>query len=131
MEKGLYGGLLTPAPEGPSETAGAEPPELSSQRAGLSPDWDQVLKFVDPALRPVLDLAAQKGLPPPQVGFELQGDDGGVIAQAEAAWEDARLAWLRDDEMEFAPVFADAGWQTAFLAEVAARPEEHLAPLIE
>ena len=50
------------------------------------------------------------GIPPPDVGFELGGPDGEVVAEAELAWETERGAVLLAPEAH--QPFAEAGWRT-------------------
>ena len=53
----------------------------------------------------------ERGMPVPEVGFELAGDRGAVIAEAELAWPDRRIAILLRDREAPAAAFAAAGWR--------------------
>lgn len=72
-------------------------------------DWIEVMALAAAALRPVLLTLAKDGLPPPEVGFEIQGTYGEVVAEAELAWEAKRVAVLRGG-VESSP-FVGAGWR--------------------
>ena len=72
-------------------------------------DWTEVMALVVAPLRPALLALAKAGLPPPEVGFELQGPGGEVVAEAELAWEAKRVAVL-PDRVEGSP-FVGAGWR--------------------
>ena len=75
----------------------------------LDADWKEVTALAAAALRAVLLALAKDGLPPPEVGFELQGADGEVVVEAELAWEAKRVAVLRGG-VESNP-FVEAGWR--------------------
>lgn len=53
----------------------------------------------------------ERGMPVPEVGFELAGDRGAVIAEAELAWPDRRIAILLPVQGGSAAAFAGAGWR--------------------
>ncbi len=72
-------------------------------------DWTEVMALVAAPLRPALLALAKDGLPPPEVGFELQGPGGEVVAEAELAWEAMRIAVLLGGTASSA--FAEAGWR--------------------
>lgn len=75
----------------------------------LEADWTEATALAAAALRPVLLALAKDGLPPPEVGVELPGAHGDVIAEAELAWEAKRVAVLLDGAESSA--FTEAGWQ--------------------
>ncbi len=93
------------APEGPGapETAVA-----ASQQA-----WQALSRFAPADVQPLLQAleAACQGTdwPLPEQAFELEGPKGDVIAQAELAWPDQRLAVLI--ESVDAQAFIAAGWR--------------------
>ena len=60
----------------------------------------------------MLETLSQGGVPAPEVGFELCGEDGVVLAEAELAWPERQIAVLWPDEPEPAEFFARAGWRT-------------------
>ena len=75
----------------------------------LDPDWAQAVSLASSELRDALLSLATKGVPVPEVGFELADATGRVIAEAELAWPDARLAVFLAEES--AAPFEQAGWQ--------------------
>ncbi|KAF0655143.1 helicase family protein with metal-binding cysteine cluster [Cyanobium sp. Copco_Reservoir_LC18] len=93
------------APEGPGapETAVA-----ASQQA-----WQALSRFAPADVQPLLQAleAAWQGTdrPLPEQAFELEGPKGDVIAQAELAWQDQRLAVVI--ESVDAEAFTAAGWR--------------------
>ena len=103
-------------------------PELPiSEPAVETPDrgaWAEAMSLADPRLHPAMQALAAGGIPPPDVGFELGGDDGEVIAEAELAWETERGAVLLAPDAH--QPFAEAGWRT-FAAEATDLTEAILA----
>ena len=54
---------------------------------------EEVLRLVpDPEIASLVDSLAAAGLPLPEPGHELVGDGGVVVAEAELAWEEAKVA---------------------------------------
>ena len=83
--------------------------------ASHSKEWAEAMALADAELRPAMEAWADRGVPPPDVGFELVDSAGEVIAEAELAWEAERGAVLlagRDRQP-----FAEAGWRTFAASE--------------
>ena len=72
-------------------------------------EWTEAVSLVSSELREMLLQMAQMGMPVPEVGFELADSAGRVVAEAELAWPDVRLAVLLGEES--AAPFEAAGWQ--------------------
>ncbi|HCL3652389.1 TPA: HNH endonuclease [Pseudomonas aeruginosa] len=49
-------------------------------------DWDEAFELADPAVHGDLDLLKRKGYRAPVIGHEVQGPDGEVVVEIEAAW---------------------------------------------
>ena len=117
IERQLYP-EFGPKLDGPSE------PEVAD--AG----WREALSLAAPDLHALLRTLAARGLAAPEVGFELVGESGTVVAEAEAAWPDAKLAVLLPGQEPGSAAFAGAGWRVvttddgAQAAIVAALAEE-------
>ena len=62
------------------------------------------------ALRAVAEQLADHEVPVPEVGFELAGAGGGVLAEAELAWPTRRVVVLHPDQEDGAAAFLSAGW---------------------
>ena len=73
--------------------------------------WKEAFELVAPELLPVLEALSRSGAPAPEVGFELCGEDGVVLAEAELAWSERQVAVLWPDEPEQARMLAKAGWR--------------------
>ncbi len=95
VERDLY-------PELPIVEPVAEAPDLGA--------WAEAISLADPKVHPTMEELAAKGIPPPEVGFELAGPEGEVVAEAELAWETERGAVLLAPEAQ--QPFAEAGWRT-------------------
>lgn len=75
----------------------------------LTPDWDSLMIYADPALRGVIGLARSRGLEPPEAGFRLP-DGAGVL---DLAWP-----WRKEAiviELGVLPLMH--GWKIRTLAE--------------
>ncbi len=83
--------------------------EADSTGETPDPAWTEAVSLAVATLRPILLVLANDGLPPPEVGFELQSADGEVVAEAELAWEAKRIAVLLGGTASSA--FAEAGWR--------------------
>lgn len=95
------GGPAAPGPE--AETGLAPPPPGEG--------WEESIGLAAPGLRPLLAELSERGMPVPEVGFELAGDGGAVVAEAELAWPDRRIAVLLPEPGGSAAAFAAAGWR--------------------
>ena len=78
-----------------------------------TPDWGawaEAVSLADPRLHSTMEALAAKGIPPPEVGFELAGPGGEVVAEAELAWETERGAVLLAPDVR--QPFEEVGWRT-------------------
>ena len=73
--------------------------------------WKDAFELVTPELVPALETLSRSGAPSPEVGFELCGEDGVVLAEAELAWPERQVAVLWPQDLEQADILARAGWQ--------------------
>lgn len=71
---------------------------------------EALLQETEPVLRGPLRELLKAGVPLPEVGFELQDADGAIVAEAELAWPEQRVAGLRDAQAAVAGVFSSKGW---------------------
>ena len=89
-------------------------------------DWLQLKEVTDENVHPLLDVLEKQGWPVPVAGYELEGANGVIIASAELAWEELKLAFLDEGEQEYTQHFLQSQWQTRQLKEVLADPQDHL-----
>ena len=67
------------------------------KQAGLlEQTWDAVFRYSDPALRGLLDLSQNKGMPPPQLNHNIGSGIGSY--SLDAAWERERIAVCLSDQ---------------------------------
>ena len=77
--------------------------------------WQDVWELTDPVLHDFLRLLQKKGWEEPEVGFELVSSEGKVIGSAEIAWQERKLAFLLEDELEYRTYFENEGWKVEVL----------------
>ena len=91
---------------GASESAGSSNSEDDAQWRALqefsTPEGQKLLSLLEPPIR-------ERGLPVPDVGFELTGSKDQVLAEAELAWPSQLLAVVLQPEDQDA--FEQAGWR--------------------
>jgi DEAD/DEAH box helicase domain-containing protein len=81
-------------------------------------EWNMVYQYASPETAAILGACQAAQLPAPEVGYELAGDNGKVVAAAELAWENRKVAIflpINDSERQ---LFADHGWFTFIANEV-------------
>lgn len=80
--------------------------------AGMDSPWNSVIEeelFDEDAIK-FAKLLREAELPVPEIGYELQDDNGGVIAVLELAWIDQKLCYITEDQSEFADTIEGLGW---------------------
>ena len=118
---GLYP-EFAPAAEGPAVPC----PEAEVESGPLpGEDWKEAIGLAAPETHALLAKLRERGTPAPEVGFELTGDRGAVIAEAELAWPAHGIAVLLPDQEAPAAAFAAAGWQV--FTENTPNPDETIA----
>lgn len=79
----------------------------------MTPKWEAAMADVLPEAQGVLQAAMEAAADCPTVGYELLDDADRVVAQAELAWPDRKVALLIDDVGR--DVFEAAGWRVRVL----------------
>ena len=80
--------------------------------SAVPPDrWEEAMELAAPALRPAMEQWSALGLPVPEVGYELAGPAGWIIAEAELAWPEHQVAVLLPEQREWVTVFEAEGWR--------------------
>ena len=93
------------------------PPPAESQAApqpasGLSDeDWEGAADLAAPEVHDLLGELSGRGAPVPEVGCELVGAGGAVLAEAELGWPAHKVAVLLANRRADAAAFEAAGWQ--------------------
>ena len=73
--------------------------------------WEKAMELTAPELRPAMEQWSALGLPMPEVGYELTGPSGRVIAEAEFAWLERTIAVVLAEHSESRAQFEKAGWR--------------------
>ncbi len=82
-----------------------------------------LLELVAPKLHSLCRRLAEGGKVLPESGFELTGEGGEIVATAELAWPDTKIAILLGQEADGAARFETAGWRVFQANLIADRPE--------
>jgi DEAD/DEAH box helicase domain-containing protein len=101
-----------PAPSAPTLPA-AQPPQ--DERLA------ELLVYCDPRCHDLLRAILARGGAVPEIGFELQDEQGRVCAEAELAWPDIQVAVVLPERESAAETFRGQGWRVFGLAVT---PEE-------
>jgi DEAD/DEAH box helicase domain-containing protein len=83
-------------------------------------DWNAVAEMTDDRFHCLLALLRDNGWPVPEAGYELEGDNGEILACAELGWESLKIAFLTDQEIEYQNHFVAFGWKTFPISEILA-----------
>lgn len=84
-------------------------------------DWEKVLKYF-PNMKAAFETLSHLGWSAPDSPYELVDSTGTVVAQANFAWENRKVAILNKNEEEFLPQFESAGWRVVSQDSVIANP---------
>jgi DEAD/DEAH box helicase domain-containing protein len=83
--------------------------------AGGATAWppDTLAQIFDVNAKAFAAKCAEKAIPAPgYIGYELVGADEAVVGEAEMAWEDKKVAFLLEEQLDSKEAFAAAGWKT-------------------
>ncbi|MGR5453527.1 DEAD/DEAH box helicase [Vibrio alfacsensis] len=77
----------------------------------ISDGWQEIieLELVENTL---VELMISKGLPAPEVGLEIKNAVGEIIAEAELAWQDRKVALVLSEFDSYESEFIKQGWKT-------------------
>lgn len=74
-------------------------------------EWDKIAKLADEDISDLVRALANESAPIPEVGYELVDSKGAGIGEAELAWEDLKLAFLLEYQLEESREgFEKSGW---------------------
>lgn len=95
----------------------AEPPTTSVN------EWDAIKEILfDNEAKAFVDYAKGAGIPAPDednIGFEVEGNSGEVIATVEIAWPDKHVGIMTADQVENKEKLQDMGWKILNILDVA------------
>ena len=97
-----------------SQEADTVAPVTADESAG-SAAWKAIKELLfDDDAKSFAEAAADAGLPAPQddhIGYEVEGDDGEVIATVEIAWPDQKLGFLTVEQLDDKEKLEKNGWK--------------------
>ncbi|NVK41166.1 MAG: hypothetical protein HWE39_07970 [Oceanospirillaceae bacterium] len=82
---------------------------------GAAADWSDLFELVDPPYNGLLRFYQKDGMARPEIGYELAGSRGDVVAEIEIAWPDAKFAVVGDEGAQ--KNVAALGWKAVTLEE--------------
>jgi ATP-dependent helicase/nuclease subunit A len=102
----------------------------SSPVPAASPDdaWAQVYELADPACAPLLDACRAYRLPAPEVGYDVPDARGRVVATAELAWPDNRVAVFLPGQESALLLAGQADWRTVMVETSSVEAVIHWLP---
>ena len=92
---------------------------------------DELLACCDERCKDLIRACNQQGKPLPEVGFEIQDNQGRVCAEAELAWPSKKLAVLVSDHEDAEAEFKTQGWKVYSADELAVQSQQLLDVLTE
>ncbi|MBY5946833.1 DEAD/DEAH box helicase [Photobacterium rosenbergii] len=100
-----------PVTEPAKDTKRKEPTDSSCVSSGSDHDeaWQEIIEL-EILEQESIDMMISMGIPAPEVGFELRDEAGEIVADAELAWPEIKIALILPDMDEFFPVFEGQGW---------------------
>lgn len=91
-----------------------------SQTRATTHNNNQLLSLFDETIEELkegLKLMVEKNLTLPDVLYELQKEDGEIIAEAELVWHNEKLVGLLEEQLIYTNIFENAGWKVLKLDE--------------
>ena len=92
----------------------------------VTDDWDEAKELCETEIHTLLDQLAKNGWSVPEIGYELVNDQNEIVASSELGWADKKIAFLREDELDYATAFEKSGWKVFPINEVLANPESYI-----
>ena len=90
--------------------APAPTPTPSTAKPAEQDPLAELLVYCDPRCHDLLRAVVARGCAVPEIGFELQDDQGRVCAEAELAWPDKRIAVVLPERSAAPETFRERGW---------------------
>ena len=85
--------------------------------------WNAITELLfDDDAKAFVELAKDAGVPAPaeeNIGYEVEGDDGEVVATVEIAWPDRRIGFMTVEQSEDKEKLEKLGWKILDLLDVA------------
>jgi len=88
--------------------------------------WTELKELTEEELHGLLDKLEKHKWSAPEAGFELEGAGGEIVGSAELAWEELKLAFLTEGELEYEQAFVEAGWKSIPIREALKNPDNYM-----
>lgn len=75
---------------------------------------EETLTFIDMAKDAKIPSPTEEG-----IGYEVEGNDGEVVATVEIAWPDRKIGYLTADQLEDKEALESAGWKILSITDLA------------
>jgi DEAD/DEAH box helicase domain-containing protein len=92
-----------------SDDAATPMQSVSSEDAA----WNDVCEMIfDDEAKAFVEAIRNMGIPlPDEIGYELEGDSGEVLATIEVAWTGRKIAYLTEEQMSDKELLESMGWK--------------------
>lgn len=94
---------------------GAPDIDPTSDTVVVDSAWDAIKEILfDDDAKAFVDIAKDAGVPAPDeeyIGFDIEGDDGEVVATVEIAWPDRKIAFITTEQAEDRTLLENMGWK--------------------
>ena len=102
---------------------GATDVDVTADTVVVDSAWDDIKSILfDDDAKAFVDVVKDTGIPAPaedHIGYEVEGDDGEVIATVEIAWPDRKIGFMTAEQIEDRSVLEDLGWKIVTLIDAA------------
>lgn len=89
---------------------------------GVDEDWDAIMELLfDEGAKAFALQAKDEGVPVPNeddIGYEVEGDEGEVIATIEIAWPEEKVGYMTADQLDDKEMIESMGWHIVDLLSV-------------
>lgn len=103
-------------------TVNAEPDPVANVNA-IDDAWDSIKELLfDDDAKAFVELAKDAGVPAPledNIGYEVEGDDGEVVATVEIAWPDRQVGFMTVEQADDKEKLEKMGWKILNLIDAA------------
>ena len=88
----------------------------------VSMDSPIIIEIIDDDAKAFVDLLKDTGIPVPDednIGYDVAGTNGAVIATVEIAWPDRKIAFLTEEQSEYRENLEQQGWKILTILDAA------------
>ena len=97
--------------------------DMTADTVMVDSAWEAILEILfDEDAKSFVDVVKDTGIPAPNedhIGYEVEGEDGEVIATVEIAWPDRKIGFMTVEQADDRKVLEDMGWKIISLIDAA------------